>query len=309
MSEHLEPHKSSSSDQVLGIWCYLPRNLHPFIFLARLDRPIGWWLLVLPSWWIVAAQSPTFDYAFRLMGLFTIGAIAMRGAGCIINDLWDRRIDAQVARTASRPLASGEISPRQALIFLACLSIIGLIILLQLPQRSWFVALGSFPLIICYPLAKRITGWPQLVLGLTFSWAVLVAASVISQDWLNIPLISVYLGTVMWVTGYDTIYAIQDRDDDRQAGIKSSALSLGRHIRTGVWIFYIAAVLFWFYGFFTMLGNGLWLIGLVGASAHLVWQISQMNVLSATIARRLFVSNRSTGLILTAGLLISHLGV
>ena len=309
MSEHLEPQKSSSSDQVLGVWCYLPRNLHPFIFLARLDRPIGWWLLVLPGWWITAAQSPTFDYALHLMGLFTIGAIAMRGAGCIINDLWDRRIDAQVARTASRPLASGEISPRQALIFLSFLLTIGLIVLLQLPQRSWFVAFGSFPLIICYPLAKRITGWPQLVLGLTFSWAVLVAASVISQDWLNIPLISVYLGTVMWVTGYDTIYAIQDRDDDRQAGIKSSALSLGRHIRTGVLIFYIAAVLFWFYGFFTMLGIGLWLIGLVGASAHLVWQISQMNVLSATIARRLFVSNRSTGLILTAGLLISHLGV
>ncbi len=309
MSEQLEQQKSLSSDQALGVWCYLPRSFHPFIFLARLDRPIGWWLLVLPGWWIAAAQSPTFDYALRLMGLFTIGAIAMRGAGCIINDLWDRGIDAQVARTASRPLASGEISPRRALIFLACLSTIGLIILLQLPQRSWSVALGSFPLIICYPLAKRVTGWPQLVLGLTFSWAVPVAASVISQDWLTIPLISVYLGTVMWVTGYDTIYAIQDRDDDTQAGVKSSALSLGRHIRKGVWIFYIAAILFWFYGFFSMLGMGLWLIGLIGASAHLVWQISQMNVLSAKIARRLFVSNRSTGLILTAGLLISHLGV
>ena len=241
------------------------------------------------------------------MGLFTLGGITMRGAGCIVNDLWDRRIDAQVARTASRPLASGAITPFKALIFLVFLSVIGLLVLLSLPQRSWLVAIASFPLIICYPLAKRVIGWPQLVLGLTFSWAVPVAASVLSAAWLTLPLFAVYVGTVMWITGYDTIYAVQDQEDDKIAGIKSSALSLGRYLRAGVFCFYTSALLFWSYGFFMMLGPGLWLVGLGGAAAHLYWQISQLTEMSPQTARRLFVSNRTAGLILTAGLLLSHL--
>ena len=241
------------------------------------------------------------------MGLFTLGGITMRGAGCIVNDLWDRRIDAQVARTASRPLASGAITPFRALIFLVFLSVIGLLVLLSLPQRSWLVAIASFPLIICYPLAKRVMGWPQLVLGLTFSWAVPVAASALSAAWLTLPLFAVYVGTVMWITGYDTIYAVQDQEDDKIAGIKSSALSLGRYLRAGVFCFYTSALLFWSYGFFMMLGPGLWLVGLGGAAAHLYWQITQLTEMSPQTARRLFVSNRTAGLILTAGLMLSFL--
>ena len=307
MSKTPEKQKSNSSDQSLGVWSHLPQSFHPYIFIARLDRPIGWWLLILPGWWIAAALSDTLISAFWLMGLFTLGGITMRGAGCIVNDLWDRRIDAQVARTASRPLASGAITPFKALIFLVFLSFIGLLVLLSLPQRSWLVAIASFPLIICYPLAKRVMGWPQLVLGLTFSWAVPVAASVLSAAWLTLPLFAVYVGTVMWITGYDTIYAVQDQEDDKIAGIKSSALSLGRYLRAGVFCFYASALLFWSYGFFKMLGPGLWIVGLGGAAAHLYWQISQLTEMSPQTARRLFVSNRTAGLILTAGLLLSHL--
>jgi 4-hydroxybenzoate polyprenyltransferase len=307
MSKTPEQQKSNSSDQSLGVWSHLPQSFHPYIFIARLDRPIGWWLLILPGWWIAAALSDTLISAFWLMGLFTLGGITMRGAGCIVNDLWDIRIDAQVARTASRPLASGAITPFKALIFFVFLLVIGLLVLLSLPQRSWLVAIASFPLIICYPLAKRVMGWPQLVLGLTFSWAVPVAASVLSAAWLTLPLFAVYVGTVMWITGYDTIYAVQDQEDDKIAGIKSSALSLGRYLRAGVFCFYTSALLFWSYGFFMMLGPGLWLVGLGGAAAHLYWQITQLTEMSPQTARRLFVSNRTAGLILTAGLLLSHL--
>jgi 4-hydroxybenzoate polyprenyltransferase len=307
MSKTPEQQKSNSSDQSLGVWSHLPQSFHPYIFIARLDRSIGWWLLILPGWWIAAVLSDTLISAFWLMGLFTLGGITMRGAGCIVNDLWDRRIDAQVARTASRPLASGAITPFKALIFLIFLSVIGLLVLLSLPQRSWLVAIASFPLIICYPLAKRVMGWPQLVLGITFSWAVPVAASVLSAAWLTLPLFAVYVGTVMWITGYDTIYAVQDQEDDKIAGIKSSALSLGRYLRAGVFCFYTSALLFWSYGFFMMLGPGLWLVGLGGAAAHLYWQISQLTEMSPQTALRLFVSNRTAGLILTAGLLLSHL--
>ena len=307
MSKTPEQQKSNSSDQSPGVWSHLPQSFHPYIFIARLDRPIGWWLLILPGWWIAAALSDTLISAFWLMGLFTLGGITMRGAGCIVNDLWDIRIDAQVARTASRPLASGAITPPRALIFLVFLSVTGLLVLLSLPQRSWLVAIASFPLIICYPLAKRVMGWPQLVLGLTFSWAVPVAASVLSAAWLTLPLFAVYVGTIMWIAGYDTIYAVQDQEDDKIAGIKSSALSLGRYLRAGVFCFYTSALLFWSYGFFMMLGPGLWLVGLGGAAAHLYWQISQLTEMSPQTARRLFVSNRTAGLILTAGLLLSHL--
>ena len=307
MTKKSDQQTSQSSDQSLGVWSHLPRSFHPYIFIARLDRPIGWWLLILPGWWIAAALSETLISALWLMGLFTLGGITMRGAGCVVNDLWDRRIDAQVARTSSRPLASGAITPFKAMIFLGFLSAIGLLVLVSLPQRSWLVAIASLPLIICYPLAKRVTGWPQLVLGLTFSWAVPVAASVISAAWLTMPLVAVYLGTVMWITGYDTIYAVQDQEDDKRAGIKSSALSLGRYLREGVFCFYTAALLFWSYGFFMMLGPGLWLAGLGGAAAHLYWQISQLEGMSAITARRLFVSNRTAGLILTAGLMLSFL--
>ena len=182
--------------------------------------------------------------AIFYMTLFTIGAVAMRGAGCIINDLWDRDIDAQVERTQSRPLASGQISVTAAVLFLGA-KWLRSSSLNPAALFSWAIGIGALPLIILYPLAKRFMNWPQIVLGLTFSWAIPVAGSVLWQSWPPASLWLLYAGTVFWVIGYDTIYAIQDLKDDRLTGVKSSALALGRHLRVGVGLCYLFASLLW----------------------------------------------------------------
>ena len=198
----------------------------PHITLARLDRPIGWWLLVLPGWWIFAAFSPGWQTAIWYMALFTVGAVAMRAVGCVINDLWDRDIDAQIERTRARPLASGQLSVAAAFIFLMCLSGLGLLVLLQLPVICWGVGVAALPLVILYPLAKRFTDWPQIVLGFTFSWAIPVAVAVLWQSWPPAGLWLIYAGCVCWVVGYDTIYAVQDMPDDRLTGADPQPLRL-----------------------------------------------------------------------------------
>ena len=228
----------------------------------------------------------------------------MRGAGCIINDLWDRNIDAQVERTKSRPLASGQISVTAAVLFLLCLSGCGLLVLIQLPLFSWAIGIGALPLIILYPLAKRFMNWPQIVLGLTFSWAIPVAGSVLWQSWPPASLWLLYAGTVFWVIGYDTIYAIQDLKDDRLTGVKSSALALGRHLRVGVGLCYLFASLLWAAGFFSLLGQGIWMIGLSLVCCHFLWQLRQLVADNPAIALQIFKSNRDAGLILTAGLFL-----
>jgi len=287
-----------------GIWGLLPVRLQTYVALARLDRPIGWWLLVLPGWWIFAAFSPSPHIAIFYMTLFTIGAVAMRGAGCIINDLWDRDIDAQVERTRSRPLASGQISVTAAVLFLGCLSGCGLLVLIQLPMFSWAVGISALPLIILYPLAKRFTDWPQIVLGLTFSWAIPVAGAVLWQGWPPASLWILYAGTVFWVIGYDTIYAVQDMKDDRLTGVRSAALSLGRYLRFGVGACYLFASLLWAAGFFSLLGQGVWIIGLSLVCCHFLWQLRRLVADNPAIALQIFKSNRDAGLILTASLFL-----
>ena len=301
-----EPSQTGLSDiRLTGLWARLPTAWHPYITLARLDRPIGWWLLVLPGWWIFAAFSPSLAAALWYMALFTVGAVVMRGAGCVINDLWDKNIDARIERTRTRPLASGQISVSAAVLFLAALSGVGLLVLIQLPVVSWAAGFAALPLVIVYPLAKRITNWPQVVLGLTFSWAIPVAAAVLWQDWPPAVIGLIYIGSVFWVIGYDTVYAVQDMKDDRITGVRSAALALGRHIKLGVSLFYLLAVGFWTAGFFSLLAPGPWLASLGLISCHFIWQVRRLDIADPGSALRVFKSNRDAGLLLTAGLLLS----
>lgn len=298
---------SPSDIRLEGWWQRWPRPLHPYITLARLDRPIGWWLLLLPGWWILSGYSPDIKVAAFFMALFLVGAIVMRAAGCVVNDLWDRNIDKKVARTRSRPLASGQISIFGALFFLAILILIGLGLLVQLPLHSWLVGLSAAPLILLYPLAKRVFGFPQLILGLTFSWGIFVAASILWSGWPPVGVFVIYAGTVFWVIGYDTIYAIQDMADDQITGVKSSALSLGTYLQSGVAVCYGIATSCWLVGFYSLSGLDIWIIGVVAAGIHLGWQSLQIDSAAPQTALRLFKSNRDTGLWLTAALLAQQL--
>jgi len=314
MTNHHKQHTDNSGSyhgagdiNLTGIWQIFPPRLHPFIIIARLDRPIGWWLLILPGWWVAAAFAPSIETAIFTMALFLIGGITTRAAGCVINDMWDRDIDRRVARTAQRPLAAGTVTMFQAVIFLAILGCVSLAVLFQLPPISWLVGMASAPLVILYPLAKRITYFPQFVLGLTFSWAAPTAYAAISLNLPDMALLIIYIGTVCWVFGYDTIYAIQDIEDDRRSGVKSSAIGLGNHVSFGVGLAYFCALILWGAGFYLKIGFGFWLAGLTGAGCHFIWQVRQITLHDPSIARRLFISNRNCGLIITAGFLADQL--
>ena len=228
--------------QSRGWWHWLPASWHPFIYLARLDRPIGWWLLLLPGWWSIALGAPSLGAMVWIMMLFLVGAIATRAAGCIINDMWDRRLDQRVARTSARPLAAGTISMLQAGLFLLMLGLIGLFILFQLPVLAIYVGLAAAPLVVLYPLAKRVTWFPQFVLGLTFSWGVFLGWVAVTGTLPDQSIMLIYAGCAAWVFGYDTIYAIQDMQDDRIVGVKSSALALAHNIKAGVASAYCLAI-------------------------------------------------------------------
>ena len=293
--------------RLIGWWARLPKAWHPYLYLARFDRPIGWWLLLLPSWWIIPLAAPSPVQMLSLMLLFLTGAVVMRAAGCVINDMWDRRIDLRVERTQSRPIAAGTVSIFQAFLFLAALSLIGLLVLLALPLTAFWVGVASLPLIIVYPLAKRFTWWPQFVLGLTFSWGVPLGWAAASASWPSPAIWLIYLGTVGWVFGYDTIYAVQDIEDDPQAGVKSSALGFGVHLHKGVAIAYAISVVLMGAGLFWHVGMGFWSVGLGLMAAHLARQVTQLRVDDAAGALRLFQSNRNAGLILTAAMMGDHL--
>lgn len=290
-----------------GWWRHLPSATHPYLLLARFDRPIGWWLLLLPGWWVIPVASADTGAALWLMGLFLVGAVAMRAAGCVVNDLWDRRLDRKVARTATRPLAAGSVSIFQALVFLALLCAVGLAILAQLPFAAILAGIAALPLVVLYPLAKRITWWPQAILGLTFSWGVPLGWIAATAAMPPPALALVYAGSVAWVFGYDTIYAIQDMADDRMVGVKSSALGLGRHLRRGVLIAYGLAIVCLGSGLLLIIGPGIWLAGGGAMAVHLMWQQHRIDADDPAQALRLFKSNRDAGLLLTAGLLIQQL--
>ena len=204
-----------------GIVAALPLRMRNFALLARFDRPIGWWLLFWPGAWAVALAGGTIERWPLLLWLLA-GSLAMRGAGCVYNDIVDRKLDASVARTRSRPLASGAVSLTAAWIWLGMLSLVGLVVLLQLRVDTAIVAVASLALVAAYPFMKKITWWPQAWLGLVFSWAALVGWNE-TWGWSAIPGLLLYAGSICWVIGYDTIYALQDREDDALIGIRSSA--------------------------------------------------------------------------------------
>ena len=295
-----------------GWWHWLPAAWHPFIYLARLDRPIGWWLLLLPGWWSISLGAPSLGIMLWMMTLFLIGAIVTRAAGCIINDMWDRRLDQLIARTSARPLAAGTISMKQAAFFLLALGLIGLFVLIQLPRLAIYVGLAAAPLVVLYPLAKRVTWFPQFMLGLTFSWGVLLGWAAVAESLPPFSITLIYVGSVFWVFGYDTIYAIQDMEDDRTVGIKSSALAFNSRIRLGTGTAYTIAVGLIATGLFMLEHDGfppvmLGWVGLTGMAINLGMQIYKIRIDKAQLALNLFKSNRNAGLFLVAGLMLDRL--
>ncbi len=295
-----------------GWWHWLPAAWQPFIYLARLDRPIGWWLLLLPGWWSISLGAPSLGIMLWMMVLFLIGAIVTRAAGCIINDMWDRRLDQLIVRTSTRPLAAGTISMTQAALFLMALGLVGLFVLIQLPRLAIYVGLAAAPLVVLYPLAKRVTWFPQFVLGLTFSWGVLLGWAAVTESLPPSSITFIYVGSVFWVFGYDTIYAIQDMEDDRTAGIKSSALAFDSRIRIGTGVAYVIALGSIATGLFMLKHDGfppvmLGWVGLAGMAINLGMQIYKIRTNNAKLALNLFKSNRNAGLFLVAGLMLDRL--
>ena len=272
----------------------LPSWLRPYAVLARWDRPIGTWLLLWPCWWATALAPGWPD--LWLFVLFGIGAVAMRGAGCVINDFADRDLDAQVERTRNRPLASGRLSTRQAMMFLAIQLLVGLTVLLTFNRFTVLLALASVPLIVVYPLMKRVTWWPQAWLGLTFNWGALVGWAAVTGV-LGAAAIALYASGFFWTLGYDTIYAHQDKADDALIGIKSSARRLGAATPAWLWGFYgVALVLLGLAGALAEMSLGFYL-ALPLVALHLAWQVRTVDLNDPASCLARFRSNRELGVL------------
>ncbi len=295
-------------DALKGHWAdtILPGFLRPYARLMRLERPIGWWLLLLPCWWgLILAQIavggglPNLWYALLFLG----GAIVMRGAGCTLNDIADREFDGKVERTALRPIPSGQVSVRNAAVFLALLCLIGLAVLLQFNWFTVFVGAASLAIVAGYPFMKRVTYWPQAVLGLAFNWGALVGWAAVTGSLAWAPVL-LYAGGIAWTLAYDTIYAHQDKDDDLLIGVKSTALKFGRHS------------IYWLAGFFllalALIDTAIWLaggtlishMGVAAAAMHGAWQLARFKAEDPARCLDLFRSNRTFGLILVFFLLV-----
>ncbi len=282
-----------------------PQWLRPYLRLSRLDRPIGSWLLLLPCWWSAALAAGVAHHVGRLpliVALFFVGAFAMRGAGCTWNDITDRDLDAKVERTRSRPIPSGQVSVAQAFVFLVVQALIGLAVLLQFNRFAVVAGIASLAIVAVYPFMKRITWWPQVVLGLAFSWGALMGFAV-TFGRIDATALFLYAGSIAWVIGYDTIYAHQDAEDDALIGVKSTALLFGARTRPALIGFYALAVVLIGVSL-RLAGAGLpaWL-GLLAFAAHLSWQVWQFEIGDPALCLRIFRSNRDAGLLLFAGLL------
>ena len=280
-----------------GVMARLPQGLRDLALLARFDRPIGWWLLFWPCVFGVWLAGEGVQLA--LLGWLLLGAIAMRGAGCVYNDIVDADLDAKVARTAARPIASGRVSKKAAWGWLIALSLVGLLVLLQLRWEAQLVSLASLALVAAYPFMKRITWWPQAWLGMVFNWGVLVGWSELRLDNLG-ALAAIYAGCICWVIGYDTIYALQDREDDAMVGIRSSALAMGSRVTGGVAAFYAAAVGLWGLGFWLYRPDPLVLLALLPVAVHLGWQVATLDPDDPDNPLARFRSNRLAGALMAA---------
>ena len=276
-----------------------PEWTRPYLRLARLDRPIGSWLLLLPCWWSVglAAVAAREQVDLWHVVLFFIGAFAMRGAGCTWNDIVDRDLDAQVERTRSRPIPSGQVSVRAAAVFLVLQALVGLAVLLQFNRFAVAVGIASLAVVAVYPFMKRFTHWAQIGLGLAFSWGALMGwAAAFGR--LDPPAYLLYAGAIAWVIGYDTIYAHQDREDDALIGLKSTALLFGDHTKPVLAAFYAAAVVLIALAGWSAGGGLVLALGLVAFAAHLAWQIARLDIGDPANCLAVFKSNRDAGLIL-----------
>jgi 4-hydroxybenzoate polyprenyltransferase len=285
---------------------FAPAALVPYLRLARADRPIGFFLLALPCFWSMSLAGRSIGEAYPdlwLLSLFAVGALVMRGAGCTYNDLIDRDIDAQVARTRGRPLPSGQVTPRAAFIFMVVLCLIGLAVLLSFNSDTIWLGFGVLPIVALYPFVKRFSHWPQAVLGLAFNWGALLGwPAVLGRlDW---PAIVLYAGAVAWTIGYDTIYAHQDREDDDLIGLKSTALRFGP--ATKAWLAFLYAIA-WLAitaaGIMAHAGTA-FLLGMMAAAAQLVWQVSTLDIDDPENCLERFRSNRDFGVIVLAAILI-----
>ena len=281
-----------------------PAAWRPYLRLARLDRPIGTWLLLFPGWWGLALAAPGWP-DWRLMALFGIGAVAMRGAGCTLNDIADRDFDARVARTRTRPIASGAISVKQAVAFMVVELAIGAAILLSFNRVAILLGLLVLVLIATYPFMKRITYWPQFFLGLNFNWGALLGWAAARGD-VQWPAVLLYAGGICWTLGYDTIYAHQDKDDDALIGVKSSALALGKRTRPFLFIFYAAAVALWAAAGVRAASAWPFWIGLAAATVQLFWQAATVDTDDSADCLAKFRSNRVVGWALLLGIIAAH---
>src|ERR1700742_196717 len=282
-----------------GNWVdtHAPLWSRPYLRLARFDRPIGSWLLLMPCWWSAALAAGVAGDVSRLplvIVLFFIGAFVMRGAGCTWNDITDRDLDAKVERTRSRPIPAGQVSVKQALVFLVAQALIGLVVLLQFNWFAVATGIASLVIVAIYPFMKRITWWPQIVLGLAFSWGALMGFAATFAR-IDAAALWLYAGSIAWVIGYDTIYAHQDAEDDALVGVKSTALLFGARTRPALVLFYSLAVM--------LIGVALWLgaarwpawVGLAAFATHLAWQIARLEIGNSTLCLRIFKSNRDAG--------------
>mgnify|MGYP000998085402 CR=1 FL=1 len=286
-----------------------PHWLRPYLRLSRFDRPIGSWLLLMPCWWSAALAAGISGHVSSLpltIVLFFIGAFVMRGAGCTWNDITDRDLDGKVERTRLRPIPAGQVSVLQAFVFLVLQALVGLAVLLQFNRFTVMTGIASLLIVAIYPFMKRITWWPQVVLGLAFSWGALMGFAA-EFGRIDLTALLLYAGSISWVIGYDTIYAHQDAEDDALIGIKSTARLFGERTKAALAVFYGLAVV--------LIGAALWLaavrwpawIGLAVFAAHLAWQIARLELGNPALCLKLFWSNRDAGLLLFAGLLADAL--
>ena len=299
----------TASDIAIGNWVdkWTPKPWHPYLRLARADRPIGTWLLLIPCWWSTAMASESAP-SLWLMTLFGVGALVMRGAGCVVNDLADRDFDRMVARTATRPIASGQVSVLRAILFIGFLCAVGLIVLLQFNAYTVYLGIASLALVVVYPFMKRFTYWPQAFLGLAFNWGAILGWSAVTGE-LQAPALWLYVAGIFWTLGYDTIYAHQDKADDVLVGVKSTALKLGDASPKWLIRFYVITV--------ALLGvSGYWVdlawpyfAGLGVGAAHLAWQVRAVDLDDVGSCQRFFKSNRDFGLIVLAGIVVARLSV
>jgi len=296
----------SYTDIRRGGWiARLPPAWVPYVHLARLDRPIGGWLLFLPGLWSILLAGAPAGRSVWLILLFLVGSFLMRGAGCVVNDMWDRDMDRKVARTAGRPLASGAVRMRGAGVFLLALLAASLVILLQLDRAAQLLGVASLLLVASYPLAKRVTWWPQLMLGVTFGWGAPMGY-VAANGAREAAMLALYGAAILWILGYDTIYAHQDREDDALVGVRSTARLFAGHTRAFLAVCYGATLgLLAVAGGLAGLGGGFY-AALILPAGLLAWQICRIDIDDPGLCLRLFQLNRETGLAVALAILLGH---